>query len=69
VLSLRSPLYVQGSFGDPEVGVDKRSVALKAGAALALGAAAAPVAGLLALISPGDDTQSPCTELLQRRSR
>jgi uncharacterized protein involved in outer membrane biogenesis len=69
VLSLRSPLYVQGSFGDPEVGVDKRSVALKAGAALALGAAAVPVAGLLALISPGDDTQSPCTELLQRRSR
>lgn len=69
VLSLRSPLYVQGSFGDPEVGVDKRSVALKAGAALALGAAAAPVAGLLALISPGDDTQTPCTALLQRHSR
>ncbi len=69
ILSLRSPLYVQGSFADPEIGIDKRSVALKAGAALALGAAAAPVAGLLALINPGDDTQSPCADLLKRGQR
>lgn len=66
VLSLRSPLYVQGSFADPDIGVDKRSVALKAGAALVLGTAAAPVAGLLALINPGDPGQSPCARLLQR---
>ncbi len=69
ILSLRSPLYVQGSFKHPDVGIDKRSVALKAGAALALGAAAAPVAGLLALINPGDDTESPCAELLKRSQR
>ena len=30
ILSLRSPLYVRGSFADPDVGIDKRSVAMKA---------------------------------------
>ncbi len=69
VLSLRSPLYVLGSFADPEVGIDTRRVALKAGAALALGAAAAPIAGLLALVSPGDAGQRPCAALLQRGRR
>lgn len=69
VLSLRSPLYVQGSFADPEVGVDRRRVALKAGAALVLGVAAAPIAGLLALINPGEPGQSPCADLLQRARR
>ncbi len=69
VLSLRSPLYVQGSFADPEVGVDRRSVALKASAAVLLGAAAAPVAGLLALIDPGKQGQDRCAGLLQRRAR
>ena len=65
VFSLRSPLYVRGSFGDPEVGVDRRSVALRAGAALALGAVAAPVAGLLALVNPGGEAGSPCASLLR----
>ncbi len=68
VFSLRSPLYVRGSFGDPAVGVDRRSVALRAGAALALGAVAAPVAGLLALVNPGGDSGSPCAGL-QRGAR
>ncbi len=69
MLSLRSPLYVRGSFGDPEVGVDRRSVALKAGAAVVLGAAAAPVAGLLALINPGEPGQHVCADLLQQGRR
>ncbi len=69
VLSLRSPLYVQGSFADPELGIDRRSVALKAGAALVLGAVAAPIAGLLELVDPGDAGQGPCAELLQRGQR
>ena len=69
VLSLRSPLYVRGSFGDPQVGVDRRSVVLRAGAALALGALAAPVAGLLALVNPGGDSGSPCAGLLRGERR
>lgn len=67
VLSLRSPLYVRGSFADPDVGIDKRSVAMKAGAATVLGVAAAPVAALLALINPGESEQSPCASLLKER--
>lgn len=64
LLSLRSPLYVKGSFKHPDVGVDKGAVALRAGAAVALGTLAAPFAALLALINPGPDEDSPCAALL-----
>lgn len=64
IVSLRSPLYIRGSFEKPEVGLDRRTVALKAGAATVIGALAAPVAGLIALISPGEKRASPCAELL-----
>lgn len=69
LLSLRALLYVRGSFGDPDVGLDRRTVALKAGAAAVLGAAAAPIAGLLALINPGEEEKSPCAELLRKGQR
>jgi len=52
VLSLRSPLYVKGTLKNPDVGVDKGAVALKLGAAVALGAVA-PVAALLPLLNVG----------------
>lgn len=52
VLSLRSPLYVKGTLKNPDVGVDKGAVALKVGAAVALGAVA-PVAALLPLFNVG----------------
>lgn len=64
VISLRSPLYVGGSFKNPDVGVDKGIIALKAGAATVLGAVAAPLAGLLALINPGPGEETPCGALL-----
>ncbi|RJF96968.1 AsmA family protein [Noviherbaspirillum cavernae] len=64
LLSLRSPLYVTGTFKQPEVGVDKGAVALRAGAAAVLGAVAAPLASLLALINPGPEEDSPCAQLL-----
>ncbi|MGV3740818.1 MAG: AsmA family protein [Burkholderiaceae bacterium] len=64
ILSLRSPLYVQGTFKNPDVGVDKGVIALKGGAAVALGVAAAPFAALLALINPGPGQDSPCGILL-----
>lgn len=69
LLSLRAPLYVRGSFENPDVGIDRRTVALKAGAAAVLGAAAAPIAGLLALINPGEEGESPCAELLKKGKR
>jgi uncharacterized protein involved in outer membrane biogenesis len=64
VISLRAPLYVRGTFKKPDVGVDKGVVALKAGAAVALGTIAAPLAALLALVNPGPVEDSPCGELL-----
>jgi uncharacterized protein involved in outer membrane biogenesis len=64
IFSLRSPLYVDGTFKKPEIGVDKGIVALKAGAAAVLGAVATPLAGLLALINPGPNEESPCAKLL-----
>jgi hypothetical protein len=64
LLSLRSPIYVRGTFKHPSVGIDKKGVGLKAGAAAALGTAVAPLAALLALINPGPDQESPCGKLL-----
>lgn len=69
LLSLRSPLYVRGSFVDPDVAIDKGAVALRAGAAALLGAAAAPLAGLLALVNPGGQNGSPCARLLEKEGR
>lgn len=66
LISLRSPLYVGGTFKEPEVGVDKGIVALKAGAAVALGTIASPFAALLALINPGPEQESPCAALLKK---
>ena len=62
VLSLRSPLYVQGTFKNPDVGVDKGAVALKLGAAIALGAVA-PAAALLPLLNVGSLEFSGCAPL------
>lgn len=69
VISLRSPLYVAGTFKKPDVGVDKGVVAAKAAAAAILGVAAAPAAALLALINPGPGEDSPCAQLLQQAGK
>ncbi len=69
VISLRSPLYVSGTFKKPDVGVDKGVIAAKAGAAAVLGVAAAPAAALLALIDPGPGENSPCVPLLEQASK
>jgi uncharacterized protein involved in outer membrane biogenesis len=64
LFSLRSPLYVEGTFKDPDVGVNKTAIALRAGAAVALGTIAAPLAGLAALTHTGPNEDSPCASLL-----
>lgn len=66
IISLRSPLYISGTFKKPDFGVDKGVVAAKAGAATVLGVAAAPAAALLALINPGPEEDSPCVPLLKQ---
>ena len=68
ILSLRSPLYVEGSFKNPDVGVEKGPLLLRGAAAVALGTVAAPAAALLALLSPGRDTEdeNTCRAVLQQ---
>ena len=63
IISFRSPLYVAGTFKNPDVGVDKGVLALKAGSAIALGVLF-PVAAILPLVNIGSTQQSDCAELL-----
>lgn len=69
VISLRSPLHVGGTFKKPDIGIDKATVAARAGAATVLGTIAAPVAALLALMDAGSTEESPCVPLLQEASK
>ena len=68
LLSLRSPIHVQGTFGQPEAGVDKRVLLLRGLGAATLGVVAAPVAALLPLTATnlGKDGESRCAGLLKR---
>ena len=63
VFSLRSPLYVKGSFSKPDVGVMKGPLALRGAAAVALGVIN-PLASLLALLAPSNDQASPCPAMM-----
>lgn len=64
LISLRSPLYVSGSFKKPQVGVDKGVLAVKAGSALALGVLAPAAMALLPLVNVGPGEKSECGTLL-----
>jgi uncharacterized protein involved in outer membrane biogenesis len=66
VITLRTPLYIGGTFKKPDIGVDAGVIAARAGAAAVLGVAAAPAAALLALIDPGPAGDSPCVPLLKQ---
>lgn len=64
LFSLRSPIYVRGTFKKPDVEVDKGVLAMKAGGAAVLAVAAAPVAAMLPLIHAGPGEDSDCARLL-----
>ncbi|HTH61562.1 MAG TPA: AsmA family protein [Paraburkholderia sp.] len=63
VFSLRSPLYVKGTFKDPHVGVDATALALRGGAMVGLGLLN-PLAALIPLIAPSNNQPLPCASLL-----
>lgn len=66
VFSLRSPLYVKGTFKDPKPGVQVGPLAARAAGAVALGVIAAPAAGLLALVAPSaGEEDNTCGALLK----
>lgn len=67
LFSLRSPLYVRGSFAKPSAGVQAVPLALRGAGMVALGVAVGPAAGLLALIAPSSgDEPNQCTPLLEQ---
>jgi uncharacterized protein involved in outer membrane biogenesis len=67
VFSLRSPLYVKGTFKNPDVGVQPGPLILRGGGAVALGVLAAPAAALLAVIVPSHGQEAnQCQQVLQQ---
>jgi AsmA family protein len=69
VVTLRSPIFVAGTFKKPAVDIDKGTVAAKAGAAVALGIAAPAAAALLPLVNLGQARNNPCRPLLAQAGR
>ncbi|MEN4921527.1 AsmA family protein [Achromobacter spanius] len=65
IFSLRSPLYVRGTFGSPDVGVHVAPLAARGAGMVALGVLLTPAAGLLALIAPSTTDDNACGPLLE----
>jgi AsmA family protein len=63
VFSLRSPLYVKGTFKDPHVGVSAGALAARGVAAVGLGLIN-PFAALIPLIAPSNNKPLPCQQML-----
>ncbi|MRW94245.1 AsmA family protein [Duganella sp. FT80W] len=63
VISLRAPIYVRGTFKEPDLSIDKGALALRAGGALAL-AVVAPVAAIVPLVSTGPGETAGCQTLM-----
>ena len=64
IFTLRTPLYVKGTFKNPDVGVQSGPLAARAGAAVALGIIATPFAAIVPLLNLGTDDSSECAPLL-----
>ena len=63
-LALRSPITIRGSFANPELGVDKGRVAMRAVGAIALGIVN-PFLALMPLIDAGPGKDSDCAQLVR----
>lgn len=61
--ALRAPVHVEGSFRQPRVRLEKKPIAMKAAAAVALGTIT-PLAALLPLIDPGKQAPLGCQQAL-----
>ena len=68
IFSLRSPLYVKGTFKQPQVGVEIGPLATRGAAAVGLGLLN-PFAALLALTAPSNDSASPCPAIVADASK
>jgi len=64
IFSLRSPLYVKGTFKDPHIGVDALPLAARGAAAVGLGLLN-PFAALIPLLAPSHHEEAPCAQLFK----
>jgi uncharacterized protein involved in outer membrane biogenesis len=62
--SLRTPLYVRGTFGDPDVGIEPGPLLLRAGAAVVAAVAAPAALALIPITVPAADDDTYCKPLL-----
>ncbi|MCA4823318.1 MAG: AsmA family protein [Serratia rubidaea] len=70
VLTLRSPLYVKGTFKHPDAGVKAGPLIARGAAAVALGVVVTPAAALLALVSPSDGADAnQCGQVLKQMKK
>ena len=63
ILSLRTPVYLHGSFRNPDFSLDKSRIFLRVGSAVAL-ALINPLAAILPLIETGPGTNTDCARVL-----
>ena len=64
LVSLRTPVYVDGTFADPRIDVDRGKLALRTGGAIALGVLTPPAA-LLPLVDVGPGKDSECAKAIR----
>jgi len=65
IFTLRTPLYVRGTFKNPDIGVHEGPIAARAGAAVALGVIATPLAAILPLLNLGTNDTNECAPLMK----
>ena len=65
-LSLRTPLYVRGSFANPQVGIEPGPLLLRAGAAVVAAVAAPAALALVPITVPAGDDDANCARLMAR---
>lgn len=69
IITLRSPLYVRGTFKSPQAGVKAGPLIARGAVAAALATLVTPAAALLALISPSEGDANQCRMILSQMKK
>ncbi|MEB7599026.1 AsmA family protein [Raoultella terrigena] len=69
IITLRSPLYVRGTFKSPNAGVKVGPLIARGAVAAALATLVTPAAALLALVSPAEGEANQCQTILSQMKK